>query len=84
MNTLKLDLESLNEAIGQLDIEQKFLLITSIEAAKKYATLAGDIALVKKVILVHPQARPPFSYTLQTSNLINGSNGYESYNFPFV
>ena len=31
---------------------------------KKYATLAGDIALIKKVILVHPQARPTFSYTL--------------------
>ena len=33
---------------------------------KKYATLAGDIDLVKKVILVHPQVRPPFSYILQT------------------
>ena len=38
---------------------------------KKYATLAGDIALVKKVILVHPQARPPFSYTLQTAQTVS-------------
>ena len=31
MNTLKQELESLNEVIGQLDNEQKFLLVTSIE-----------------------------------------------------
>lgn len=30
MNTLKQELESLNEVIGQLDNEQKFLLVTSI------------------------------------------------------
>jgi len=38
---------------------------------KKYATLAGDIALVKKVILVHPQVRPPFSYLLQTAQTVS-------------
>ena len=31
LNALQLELEELNQAIGQIDKEQKFLLVTSIE-----------------------------------------------------
>lgn len=55
MNTLKLDLESLNEAIGQLDIEQKFLLITSIEAAvapyEHFVSFQGTVETDKNIVM---------------------------------
>lgn len=38
---------------------------------KKYTILIEDIALVTKVLRVYPQSRPPFSYTLQTSQTVS-------------
>ena len=55
MNTLKQDLENLNQAIGQLDNEQKFLLITSIEAAvapyEHFVSFQGTVETDKNIVM---------------------------------
>ena len=33
--------------------------------SKKYPTLVTDIEVVKKVLVLHPEAKPPFSFVLQ-------------------
>lgn len=33
--------------------------------SKKYPTLATDLEVVKKVLRIHPEAKPPFSFQLQ-------------------
>jgi mRNA-degrading endonuclease RelE of RelBE toxin-antitoxin system len=33
--------------------------------SKKYSTLKSDIEVVKKILAIHPEARPPFSFQLQ-------------------
>ncbi len=55
MNTLKQDLESLNEVIGQLDNEQKFLLVTSIAAKEApyehFVRFQGTLETDKNVLM---------------------------------
>ncbi|MGB1449466.1 MAG: hypothetical protein ACPG8F_06460 [Flavobacteriaceae bacterium] len=45
----------------RLDVFRKDLK----KLSKKYPTLEADIAVVKKVIALHPEAKPPFSFQLQ-------------------
>ncbi|MDA8924223.1 hypothetical protein N9I41_04430 [Flavobacteriaceae bacterium] len=33
--------------------------------SKKYPTLVTDLEVVKKVLVLHPEAKPPFSFVLQ-------------------
>ena len=33
--------------------------------SKKYPTLVTDLEVVKKVLRIHPEAKPPFSFQLQ-------------------
>ena len=51
MNTLKQELESLNKVIGQLDNEQKFLLVTSIETKlapyEHFVSFQGTLKQIK-------------------------------------
>ena len=58
MNTLKQELESLNEVIGQLDNEQKFLLVTSIETKvapyDHFVSFQGTLETDKN-ILMYPE-----------------------------
>ena len=55
MNTLKQELESLNEVIGQLDNEQKFLLVTSIETKvapyEHFVSFQGTIETDKNIVM---------------------------------
>jgi len=55
MNTLKQELESLNEVIGQLDNEQKFLLVTSIETKvapyEHFVSFQGTLETDKNVVM---------------------------------
>lgn len=37
--------------------------------SKKYRTLPGDIEVVKKVLLVNPKERPPFSFRIDNLGL---------------
>lgn len=37
--------------------------------SKKYRTLPGDIDVVKKVLLVNPKERPPFSFRIDNLGL---------------
>ena len=37
---------------------------------KKYRTLSDDLAVVKKVLVVVPDERPPFSYRIYNLNLL--------------
>lgn len=55
MNTLKQELENLNEVIGQLDNEQKFLLITSVEAKvapyEHFVSFQGTLETDKNIVM---------------------------------
>lgn len=55
MNTLKQELESLNEVIGQLDNEQKFLLVTSIETKvapyEHFVSFQGTLETDKNIVM---------------------------------
>ena len=55
MNTLKQELENLNEVISQLDNEQKFLLITSIEAKvapyEHFVSFQGTLETDKNIVM---------------------------------
>ena len=55
MNTLKQELESLNEVIGQLDDEQKFLLVTSIETKvapyEHFVSFQGTLETDKNIVM---------------------------------
>ena len=55
MNTLKQELESLNEVIGQLDNEQKILLVTSIETEvapyDHFVSFQGTLETDKNVVM---------------------------------
>lgn len=33
--------------------------------SKKYPTLATDLEVIKKVLRIHPEAKPPFTFQLQ-------------------
>ncbi|MBK8109741.1 MAG: hypothetical protein IPK46_05055 [Saprospiraceae bacterium] len=37
---------------------------------KKYRTLSDDLAVVKQVLVVVPDERPPFSYRIDNLNLL--------------
>ena len=55
MNTLKQELESLNGVIGQLDNEQKFLLVTSIETKvapyEHFVSFQGTLETDKNIVM---------------------------------
>ena len=55
LNTLQLELEELNQAIGKLDKEQKFLLITSITAQEApyahYVSFQGTLETDQNIVM---------------------------------
>ncbi len=71
MNTLKQELESLNEVIGQLDNEQKFLLITSIETKvapyEHFVSFQGTLETDKNILMY-----PEIPGLLKSINVVEG------------
>ena len=71
MNTLKQELESLNEVIGQLDNEQKFLLITSIETKvapyEHFVSFQGTLETDKNIVMY-----PEIPGLLKSINVVEG------------
>lgn len=55
LNTLQLELEELNQAIGQIDKEQKFLLVTSIETESApyahYVSFQGTLETDQNIVM---------------------------------
>ena len=73
MNTLKQELESLNEVIGQLDNEQKFLLVTSIETKvapyDHYVSFQGTLETDKNILMY-----PEIPGLLKSINVVEGQS----------
>ena len=73
MNTLKQELESLNEVIGQLDNEQKFLLVTSIETKvapyDHFVSFQGTLETDKNILMY-----PEIPGLLKSINVVEGQN----------
>jgi len=71
MNTLKQELESLNEVIGQLDNEQKFLLVTSIETKvapyEHFVSFQGTLETDKNIVMY-----PEIPGLLKSINVVEG------------
>lgn len=71
MNTLKKELESLNEVIGQLDNEQKFLLVTSIETKvapyEHFVSFQGTLETDKNIVMY-----PEIPGLLKSINVVEG------------
>ena len=71
MNTLKQELESLNEVIGQLDNEQKFLLVTSIETEvapyEHFVSFQGTLETDKNIVMY-----PEIPGLLKSINVVEG------------
>ena len=71
MNTLKQELESLNEVIGQLDNEQKFLLVTSIETKiapyDHFVSFQGTLETDKNILMY-----PEIPGLLKSINVVEG------------
>ena len=71
MNTLKQELESLNEVIGQLDNEQKFLLVTSIETKvapyDHFVSFQGTLETDKNIVMY-----PEIPGLLKSINVVEG------------
>lgn len=71
MNTLKQELESLNEMIGQLDNEQKFLLVTSIETKvtpyEHFVSFQGTLETDKNIVMY-----PEIPGLLKSINVVEG------------
>lgn len=71
MNTLKQELESLNKVIGQLDNEQKFLLVTSIETKvapyDHFVSFQGTLETDKNIVMY-----PEIPGLLKSINVIEG------------
>ena len=55
LNTLQVELEELNQAIGEIDKEQKFLLVTSINAASApyahYVSFQGTLETDRNIVM---------------------------------
>ena len=73
MNTLKQELESLNEVIGQLDNEQKFLLVTSIETKvapyEHFVSFQGTLETDKNIVMY-----PEIPGLLKSINVVEGQH----------
>ena len=73
MNTLKQELVSLNEVIGQLDNEQKFLLVTSIETKvapyDHFVSFQGTLETDKNILMY-----PEIPGLLKSINVVEGQN----------
>lgn len=73
MNTLKQELESLNEVIGQLDNEQKFLLVTSIETKvapyDHFVRFQGTLETDKNILMY-----PEIPGLLKSINVVEGQS----------
>ena len=73
MNTLKQELESLNEVIGQLDNEQKFLLVTSIETKvapyDHFVSFQGTLETDKNILMY-----PEIPGLLKSINVVEGQS----------
>ena len=73
MNTLKQELESLNEIIGQLDNEQKFLLVTSIETKvapyDHFVRFQGTLETDKNILMY-----PEIPGLLKSINVVEGQS----------
>ena len=73
MNTLKQELESLNEVIGQLDNEQKFLLVTSIETKvapyDHFVRFQGTLETDKNIVMY-----PEIPGLLKSINVVEGQS----------
>ena len=71
MNTLKQELQNLNEAIGQLDNEQKFLLVTSINAKitpyEHFVLFQGTLETDKNILMY-----PEIPGLLKSVNVVEG------------
>jgi RND family efflux transporter MFP subunit len=71
MNTLKQELESLNEVIGQLDNEQNFLLVTSIETKvapyEHFVSFQGTLETDKNIVMY-----PEIPGLLKSINVVEG------------
>ena len=71
MNTLKQELESLNKVIGQLNNEQKFLLVTSIETKvapyDHFVSFQGTLETDKNIVMY-----PEIPGLLKSINVIEG------------
>ena len=71
MNTLKQELESLNKVIGQLDNEQKFLLVTSIETKvapyDHFVSFQGTLETDKNIVMY-----PEIPGLLKSINVVEG------------
>ena len=71
MNTLKQELEELNQVIGQLDNEQKFLLVTSIEAKvapyDHFVSFQGTLETDKNIVMY-----PEIPGLLKSINVVEG------------
>ena len=71
MNTLKQELENLNEVIGQLDNEQKFLLVTSIETKvapyEHFVSFQGTLETDKNIVMY-----PEIPGLLKSINVVEG------------
>ena len=71
MNTLKQELGSLNEAIGLLDNEQKFLLVTSIETKvapyDHFVSFQGTLETDKNIVMY-----PEIPGLLKSINVVEG------------